>query len=85
MLRAAIEATFAASATHPLPVSLPAPPSNWANAFRRLALEVGLEHTRLAEAHEAARQFVDPVLHGEANGFWDPEPWSWQPMKRDVA
>lgn len=62
-LRAALDATFAGRGTHPLPTALPAPPTEWGPAYRRLAREVGLDpDVRTGSALAAA--FLDPLLAG---------------------
>ena len=77
MLIRAIQVTFEARGTHPLPGGLTDPPSAWSTPFLRLAAEIGLGYS-LSEATQAARRFLDPVLLGEAAGMWDPAAWSWQ-------
>lgn len=88
-LRQALEATFAGRGSHALPSHMPDPPSTWSTPFRRLAGEVGVESRTLGDAAEAARRFLDPVLHGEADGTWDPVGWSWkvtaQPGRSDSS
>lgn len=80
VLYQALQATFNARKTHALPLNLPDPPSTWSAPFRRLAEETGLGYRALTEAGDAARGFLDPVLHGEATGTWDPMVWSWPPV-----
>jgi hypothetical protein len=77
ILGKALRATFAARNTHPLPGSLPDPPTGWAAPFRRLAREVGLGSDSLATAAMRASQFLDPALQGRSHGLWDPEKWQW--------
>jgi len=76
-LASAIQATFTAQGTGDPPPSLPAPPASWALTFRKLAEEVGLSCTTLAEADRAARRFLDPILGGAALGVWAPERQAW--------
>lgn len=76
-LRTAIQATFAAQEAAEPPASLPTPPPSWAMTFRKLAAEVGLHCTTLAEADQAARRFLDPILGGIAQGAWAPESQIW--------
>jgi hypothetical protein len=73
----AIQATFDARRTHPLPPILPDPPANWTAPFRRLADEVGLGGTSLADGMNLARRFLDPILQGNTPGLWDPQAWQW--------
>ena len=77
ILGKALQVTFAARNTHPLPGSLPDPPTGWAAPSRRLAREVGLSSDSLATAAMLASQFLDPALQGRSHGLWDPEKWQW--------
>lgn len=77
VLRTAIQATFTAQGVGDLPPTLPAPPPAWALTFRKLADEVGLSRATLAEAVQAARRFIDPVLDETTQGNWSPERQSW--------
>lgn len=76
-LAAAIQATFSARSTHPLPGQLPAPPSKWASSFRNSARELGLNWSDLGVATEATQVFLNPILMGENVARWDPAGWSW--------
>lgn len=77
-LRDAIVRTFGERETHELPASLPAPPGDWAQPYRVLAAEVGLD-ADLASGHRAAAAFLDPIL-GEAPNLdrWDERAMTWQ-------
>jgi hypothetical protein len=77
-LRRALQATFAARNTHPLPPYLPAPPASWRRVFLRLAGQTGLEYTTLEEAIQAMQSFLDPLLSGQASGVWNPAEWRWE-------
>ncbi len=77
-LRRALEATFDARETHPLPEHLPTPPANWEPTFRQLNREMELGQPTLAAASDAIEQFIDPVLRGETNGEWDAIRWAWK-------
>lgn len=76
-VRAAIQSTFDARATHTVPVALPPPPESWLAPCARMALENGLRWTSLDEITQVARAFLDPVLRGE-DGTWDPPTWTWR-------
>lgn len=76
-LCAAITATFAAAGEIQLPNSLPDPPSSWTATFRRMAADVGLAIDDLSSAIATARQFLDPVLDGQAHGTWRPDARTW--------
>lgn len=77
-LRTAVHATFSAYEEGEPPLSLPLPPATWAVTFNKLAEEVGLGRTTLPAANEAARQFLEPVLRGEADGIWSPTEQTWK-------
>lgn len=76
-LRRALQTTFEFRKSHPLPSTLPAPPAAWAARYRSLARNDGLPWPTLAEAFDAARAFVNPVL-GDDMGEWDPSAWTWR-------
>jgi len=63
-LREAIDATFSFRGTHPAPAALPAPPADWAPVYERIARQDELTWRTLADVHEAAACFLDPVLQG---------------------
>jgi hypothetical protein len=81
LLYQALQATFSARETHPLPTHLADAPSTWSVAFRRLAEETGLDCRTVAEGGAAVREFLDPVLRGAAAGTWNPAKWTWQRVK----
>jgi hypothetical protein len=76
----ALQATFAARSTHPLPASLPPPPSQWRAAYRRMAAEVGLDPD-MSVGYERAKVFLDPILAGAVPGDarWKPAQHAWSP------
>ncbi len=82
-LTAALEETFAARGTHPLPEALPAPPVDWARPFAELAVHVRISPT-LADAHQRAGLFLNPILgHQVAEGSrWDPLTQEWTAPER---
>ncbi len=75
-VRRALDRTFVHRTTHPIPTSLPAPPSSWREPYARMARLDALPWPDLDVVYEAARRFVDPVLAGSA-GSWDPRAQSW--------
>lgn len=75
-LRAAIDQTFEYRGTHPVPVSVPAPPEAWVPIYARIAESDGLEWRTLVEITEAVQTFLDPVLAGTATR-WETEAWAW--------
>lgn len=76
-LRAALERTFAARATHELPPAVPAPPSQWEDLYARLADTEGLPWSTLESLLDAVRAFLDPILSSLC-GTWDPDAWAWR-------
>jgi hypothetical protein len=77
-VRAAIELTFAFRGTHGVPGRLPIPPEIWASPYTVLAREDQLRWPTLADAFEAARAFLDPVLAAPDGAMWDPTAWRWK-------
>ena len=74
----ALQATFEARDTHSLPSELPRHPAGWSGPYRRLAGELPLHWPTVAEAWQAARDFLNSVLQGTAKGMWNPETWTWE-------
>ncbi len=79
-LRDALVATFEFRGTHPLPKSVPAPPLEWEPMYSRMVMKDRLRWRSLAEATEAVRDFLDPILTpaGGSDWQWDPNAWSWK-------
>jgi hypothetical protein len=75
-LRAAIDRTFDHRATHPVPMSVPEPPSSWAPVYERIAENDGLQWRTIVEVTAAVQSFLDPVLARNAAN-WRSESWSW--------
>jgi predicted nucleotidyltransferase component of viral defense system len=75
-LRTALETTFTERQRHELPSSLPTPPSEWADPYRRLAAGIGVEPDLSAAFAEAAT-FLDPILGGRSDGTWDAAHKRW--------
>jgi hypothetical protein len=80
-LRDVILQVFASRDTRE-PTSLPAPPRDWAQPYRTLAVGVGLD-PELATGHRLAAEFLDPVLSDEPDpAQWDIRAAQWrQPRK----
>ena len=76
-VRAALEQTFGFRKTHDLPAALPEPPATWAAPYAAMAAEDQLEWATLADVTAAARAFLDPVLGGSLDLFWDPARRAW--------
>ncbi|MDP8956150.1 MAG: nucleotidyl transferase AbiEii/AbiGii toxin family protein [Actinomycetota bacterium] len=77
-LRGVIVRLFEARATHDVPASLPAPPSEWAVPYRALADEVGLDPD-VSVGHRLAADFLDPVVAAElGQAQWDAEARTWR-------
>src|SRR6266849_4087229 len=60
-LAAAIKATFAKRATHPMPRKLEPPPSEWEPVFQALARECDLD-VRLSAGFDTVQDFVGKIL-----------------------
>ena len=76
-LRLALEQTFTFRGTHPLPSSFPEPLAAWAVPYAAMAREDELPWPTLGDVTRAAREFLEPVLRGDAGPTWDREGWSW--------
>jgi hypothetical protein len=77
-LRTALDQTFTFRKTHPLPVSVPAPPPAWESPYAAMAREDHLAWTTLGDATKAVQSFLDPVLAGVLSSTWDPLTWTWR-------
>lgn len=76
-LKRAIEATFQARASHPVPQELPEPPRRISASYGKIARELDLPWATIEDAGNAASRFLDPVLKGNARPVWDPGTWKW--------
>lgn len=77
-LRQALDGTFCARNTHPLPAVLPVPPAAWTAPYRRLARDVGIDED-MEKGWAIAAALLDPVLSEEVPGTtrWHPTTQSW--------
>jgi hypothetical protein len=76
-LALAIRAVFKARATHPVPPSLPRPPTEWRTAYKKMADEVGIE-SDLDAAFSVAASLLNRVLAEQmAGGTWNPTSRTW--------
>lgn len=78
----ALTSIFEARATHPIPEELPRPPTDWAVAYRRLAVEVDLPAEGamiLDDAHARVASFLRPIVTRAvpADAIWDPGAGDW--------
>lgn len=78
-LRAALERTFNARGTHPLPTSVPLPPKEWSAEYKRIAEENELPWGAIDAAVEVARAFLDPVLREDFAATWSVSTLTWVP------
>jgi hypothetical protein len=76
-LRQAVEATFHARATHAVPREMPDPPGRLSASYKQLVRELDLPWPTIGEAGQAAAQFLNPILMGNARPRWDPIAWRW--------
>ena len=78
-LTTAIELTFRNAGDQDIPNLVPQPPRAWEVGFKRLAGEVGLSSTSLESSYARIKEFLDPILSGEArNLHWHPDSWTWK-------
>ena len=78
-LRSALEKTFAFRETHPVPESIPEPPSFWEQPYAAMADADDLAWGTLGQVHKVAAAFLDPVLAASVvRGMWVPDRWSWR-------
>lgn len=75
-LREALESTFDARATQPLPDAVPTPPESWARPYAELAQAVGIP-SDLNDGHAAAAALLDPILASGPAWRWDPKVKRW--------
>jgi hypothetical protein len=73
----AIRATFDTRNTHPLPHAFPDPPAEWSRPYQKLSAQVSLIYRTLDEANKAIKDFMNPLLAGEATHPWEPDRWAW--------
>ncbi len=76
-LKQAIAATFQARASHTVPQEFPDPPERISVSYRQLARELDLPWPTIDEAGQAAAQFLNPILKGDARAKWNPVAWRW--------
>lgn len=76
-LRQAIEATFRARGSHPVPSEMPDPPRRIAASYGQLARTLDLPWLTIEQAGQAAGQFLNPILKGDAGTKWNPDAWTW--------
>lgn len=77
-LREALDRTFTFRSTHAVPTSLPEPPDAWADVYRRMAFEDGLEWRDLPALVTAVRSFLNPILGKAQHLRWSPSRWQWE-------
>jgi hypothetical protein len=72
----AFEQTFMHRATHPLPQSLPDPPTSWATPYQQMARQNELAWPTLEQLTAVVAAFLNPVL-ARGSGVWHPARWNW--------
>jgi hypothetical protein len=80
-LRTVLEQTFSFRKTHPLPMSVPAPPA-WESPYAAMAWEDQLDWATLGDVTEAVQSFLDPLLEGDLDATWNPTTWAWDAHER---
>ena len=77
-LNDAIDEIFSRRATHARPIAVPAPPNDWAAAWRRLVMDLPAD-AEVGPGHQAVASFLDPVLANVIRrGTWDPNQRHWR-------
>jgi hypothetical protein len=76
-LAQALGQTFTSRNTHEIPSKIPTPPDGWAQPYRRLAEDVGIDPD-VEIGPQEAQEFLDPVLSDHASGTWHPEEKEWR-------
>jgi len=76
-LREALERTFDARRTHPLPAAFPVAPTTWMLPYATMARDDRLPWATLDDVERAARAFFDPVLARPFDATWNPITWTW--------
>jgi hypothetical protein len=61
-IQAAVEATFRARSTHPVPDTLPPPPAEWQDTFAEMAREANLPTADLAEGYRMVEAHWESVI-----------------------
>jgi hypothetical protein len=77
-LRQALQLTFHARDTHPLPALFPEPPTDWSTPYREIAVPLALPPD-LQAAHRAIASLLDPILTAaiDDEARWDPAAGRW--------
>jgi hypothetical protein len=73
----ALEQTFSFRKTHPLPMSVPAPPPAWESPYAAMAQEDQLAWATLGDVTKAVQSFLDPLLEGSLDATSNPTTWGW--------
>lgn len=80
-LKQAIDATFKARASHPVPPQMPDPPQRIASSYAQMARDLDLPWRTIEEAGTAAARFLNLVLGGDSKktkAKWAPSHWKWE-------
>ena len=77
-LSKAIQSTFEARKTHPLPQEMPALSKTLRREYTRLAKELELSFDDFYGAEKALAEFFNPILSGNALGIWEANNWRWR-------
>ena len=76
-IRTALIAVFTAYNTHPLPLAMPATPTEWARDYRAAAEGLRIP-SDLDTADALVGEFLNGVLQDTARGVWDPIGRRWR-------
>ena len=81
-LRAALEQTFGARGSHPVPDVFQDPPAFWHGSYEGDRVEYELPWETLEVCHRRAADFIEPVLTGLDAAAWDSKLGRWTPEPR---
>ena len=74
----ALHKTFDFRNTHPLPKTVPMPPTSWSDVYQRISEEDDLDWKNLSVLTDAVGAFLNPILDGLNDlGSWHPKAWAW--------
>lgn len=70
--------TFIGRGQQVLPPSLPEPPHDWADPYRKLAAEIGID-LNIGVGYRDAQALIDPILAAsvDASAHWSPRHHAW--------
>jgi len=76
-LRGALEQIFTARNT-PMPDHFDHIPAMWQQAYEQLDRALVMPFSNFQEGSKKLTDFIEPVLQGNASGYWQPDLWQWK-------